>query len=343
VSIPIAPNFTVRPSFWTAWKALLIAKSGIIQYDDNGDTYNIWFYDGVEAYTCTIWKGIMPETITPVYSQEQNDSDKADFESNYKADGNKRISRTDSFGNPIETSFEWAASLGLLPGVTAGRAGGYVGTSSTAGVAIRATSYSPQGTDARRSLKSNNANDAAAGTGARKIRVTYLNTSFELKTEVVTLNGTTAVNTVAADIAFLEKMEVTEVGTQGGGNVGTISIYTLIAGGGSVWGSIAASDNMTYWAHHYIAGGKTCHLLCIFGGATAVAGTITFNRSGNPLGTTEPQKGLGATFVHGSTNYTDHEFRIPITITGPDFVWLVERPTGATASTAHGFFEYVEF
>jgi len=210
-------------------------------------------------------------------------------------------------------------------------------------VPIRATAYSPQGTNAQRSLRSSNANDTAAGTGARTVRVTYLNTSFELKTEDVTLNGTTAVNTVATDIAFLERMEVITVGTQGGGNVGTISIYTATAGGGSVWGSIAAGDNMTYWAHHYVPAGKTCRLVCMTGSGTVVGGSTTFNRSGNPLTVTEPQKGLGATLTHAAANYNDHEFRVPVPIVGPDFLWLVERPLAATASTAYGFFEYLEF
>jgi len=265
-----------------------------------------------------------------------NKADATEFEATYK----NAIYNTD--GNPMQTPYEWAATLGLLPGVVVGRASGYVGTSGTGGVAVRATAYSPQGTNAQRSLKSSSANDTAAGTGARTVRVTYLNTSFELKTEDVTLNGTAAVNTVATDIAFLEKMEVLTAGTQGGGNAGTISIYTATAGSGSVWGSIATGDNMTYWAHHYVPTGKTCRLLCMSGSATVVGGSTTFNRSGNPLGTTQPQKGLGTTLVHGVANYNNHEFRIPIALVGPDFVWLVERPLAATASTAYGFFEYIE-
>jgi len=240
-------------------------------------------------------------------------------------------------------SFEWAAALGMMQDHIANQRGGYVGTSGTGGVAIRATAYTPQGTNAQRSIKSSNVNDTAAGTGARQVRITYLNTSYELKTEDITLNGTTAVNTVATDIAFLEKMEVIVTGNQGGGNAGTISIYTQTGGGGSVWGSIATSDNMTYWAHHYVPSGKTCYLLCITSGGSVVGGAATFNHSGDPLDTHSPQKGLGATFVHSAANYCDHEFKIPLALPGPDFVWLVERPFAATASTAYGFFEYVEF
>lgn len=342
--ITLAPQFTQRNYYWTAWKALYASKGGVHQYDDDGTVYTIWFYDGPEAHLCTIWKGTVPDAVVQAgYTQVQNDADKADFVTNYQATANKRIERTDTFGNPVATPFEWAAALGLLPGVTASRAAGYVGTSAVTAVPIRATAYAPQGTNAQRSLRSSNANDTAAGTGARTVRVTYLNTSFELKTEDVTLNGTTAVNTVATDIAFLERMEVLTVGTQGGGNAGTISIYTQVAAGGSVWGSIAIGDNMTYWAHHYVPTGKTCRVVCMTGSGSVVGGSTTFNRSGNPLGTTEPQKGLGSTLVHAAANYNDHEFRVPVPISGPDFLWMVERPLAATASTAYGFFEYLEF
>jgi hypothetical protein len=305
--------------------------------------YTVFVFDSSLVYICNIWKDAVPDGIVQGgYSQAQNDSDKSDFETNYKPSANKRISRTDTFGNPIATPFEWAASFGLLPGAVVGRVSGYVATAATSGYAVRATAYSPQGTNAQRSLKSSSANDAAAGTGARKVKIVYLNTSFEQKSEVVTLNGTTAVNTVATDIAFIESMEVTEVGTQGGGNVGTISIYTQTNGGGSVWGSIAASDNKTYWAHHYVPAGKTCYILNLIAGAT-IAGRATINRSGGPLTTTAPQIGVAGTYPHVAAGSVDHSFRVPTPVVGPDLVWVVERPNATTASTAYADIEYVEF
>src|SRR5579885_2351141 len=88
------------------------------------------------------------------------------------------------------------ASWGLIMGqlgsgtpFTVGQATGYVTTASTSGTIIRATAYAPQGTNAQRSLVSTSANDTSAGTGARTITINYLNTSFQLKTDVVTMNG----------------------------------------------------------------------------------------------------------------------------------------------------------
>lgn len=345
MAINFSSSLTQIFSYWTLFKELLSSKglTWQIQYDDDGTQYTIFVFDSSLVYVCNIWKSDVPDGIIQGgYSQAQNDSDRTDFETNYKSSANKRIQRTDTFGNPVQTPIEWAMAFGLLPGAIGGRCSGYVGTSSTGAVVVRATAYTPQGTDAQRSFKSSSANDTAAGTGARKVKIVYLNTSFERKEETVTLNGTAAVNTVATDIAFIESMEVTEVGTQGGGNAGTISIYTLINGGGSVWGSIAASDNKTYWAHHYVPAGKTCYLLNIVSGAT-IAGRTTINRSGGPLTATAPQLGVAGTYSHLALGSVDHPFKVPIPVVGPDFVWTVERPGSATASTAYADIEYVEF
>jgi len=219
---------------------------------------------------------------------------------------------------------------------------GYVGTSSAAAYAIRATAYTPQGTDAQRSIASSSANDTAAGTGARKVRITYLNTAMQEKTEDITLNGTTGVNTTSLDMALLQKMEVIEVGS-GGGNAGTISIYTQINKGGVVWGSIAAGENQTYWAHHYVPTGKTCYMLNLSVGSTVVGGWASVQRSGNPMGTGIPQRSIAGTYPHPILGTVDHSFRVPLAIQGPDLVWLNDRAIAATASTSFGTFEFVEF
>lgn len=69
---------------WTDWKAALAVKSGVVQYDDNGASYDIYFYSHPEAHVCTIWKAEVPYAIVPYYSQIQNDADKLDFLTNYQ-------------------------------------------------------------------------------------------------------------------------------------------------------------------------------------------------------------------------------------------------------------------
>lgn len=236
-----------------------------------------------------------------------------------------------------------ASSFATIIGVlNTGRAQGYVGTSATSGVAIRATAYAPQGTNAQRSIKSTSVNDTSAGTGAQTVTINYLDTSFVQHSETVTLNGTTAVNTVGTNIAFIENMVVATVGS-GGGNAGTIQILTATAGGGSVWGSIAAGDNQTFWAHHYVPAGLTCYILGFIGGGTATAGQTILNHFGNPLSSNLPELQIGMTIVHLAGSSFEHTFEVPLAVAGPDLLLLVERPVAVTASTAVAGFEYIQF
>jgi hypothetical protein len=73
------------------------------------------------------------------------------------------------------------------------------------------------------------------------------------------MNGTTPVNTTSTTICYIEKMEVLTVGSTGS-NVGIISFRTTTGGGGSTFASIAATDNETFYTHHYVATGKTCYV-----------------------------------------------------------------------------------
>jgi len=253
---------------------------------------------------------------------------------------------SDAFGNsPVIIDAAWGVAFGLVGSgfAVTGRAQGYTSTSATSGKVIRATTYTPQGTNAQRSVNSTSANDTSAGTGARTVTVNFLDTTMaSLQSETVTLNGTTAVNTVTTSLALIENIVVGSVGS-GGGNAGTLQIFTATAGGGSVWGSVAASDNQTFWAHHYVPSGVTCYILNFSAGATVVAGQCNLNHSGNPLGANIPQLQIGTTIMHVGAGTWDHTFEVPLGVPGPDLVWLTERPVAATASTAVAGFEYMQF
>lgn len=157
---------------------------------------------------------------------------------------------------------------------------GYVTTTNQTATPVRGTIYTEPTSGAQRSVVSTSASDAAAGSGAQKIRITYLNSAMTvLNTEVITLNGTTPVNTVNNDICFIEKIEVLDVGA-GGGNVGTINLMTTTAGGGSVIGSIAPGDNQTNWCHHYVLSGITACITYVQGGIGGVSsGAVTLRKA----------------------------------------------------------------
>jgi hypothetical protein len=91
--VSIAPQFTQHSCRWTDWKVIYEIKHFIHQFEDDGTVYTIWGYDGPEVYLCNIWKETLPYSIADSgYTQEQNDLDKVDFETNFKAVSNKIIS-----------------------------------------------------------------------------------------------------------------------------------------------------------------------------------------------------------------------------------------------------------
>lgn len=138
---------------------------------------------------------------------------------------------------------------------------GDVATASSATqVPVERTTYTEQTTNGQRSIASANAGDASAGTGARTVLLTYYDqTGAGPFTETLTLNGTTGVNTVSTTICFIENIKVLTAGSTGS-NIGILTLYTAINKGGTVIGTVAATDNQTLWAHHYVPFGKTCYI-----------------------------------------------------------------------------------
>src|SRR5258708_2430323 len=79
---------------WIDWKALALVRDGQHQHveDTAQGVYTIWFYDGPETHLTNVWTGAVPDGVTDAgYTQEQNDSDKADFETNFKPTSNGTI------------------------------------------------------------------------------------------------------------------------------------------------------------------------------------------------------------------------------------------------------------
>lgn len=238
----------------------------------------------------------------------------------------------------------FAIPQGLVPTLASGRSFGYAAAASAAGTRILATAYSPAapGVAAQRSMNSSSANDAAAGTGARTVTITYLTTAFVLKSETVTLNGATAVNTVGTDIAYIESIAIGSCGS-GLTNAGTISLFNATAGGGGTLGSIATGDGQTNWAHHYVPAGVTCYLINVSGGASLAAGRFFLNHTGDPSQSVLPILPVGGQYPHLLGGNEDHTFQVPVAIKGPDRIFLTEFPNTATASnTAFGSFEWVQ-
>jgi hypothetical protein len=223
---------------------------------------------------------------------------------------------------------------------------GQVSTTSTSQFAVEFTAYTEQTSNARRSIVSTSANDTAAGTGARTVLITYLDsTGAGPFTETVTLNGTSAVNTISTTICFIEKIEVLTVGSTGS-NVGILTLKAAIAGGGATIGTIGATANITYWAHHYTPAGKTTYISGL---------SIGNNASSSGAGSTVVLKSVDLTAINnaerqisdftniaGGSNTITRIYNSPIQIVGPARIRAYVTPLATSAYTTYSSFDYID-
>lgn len=307
-------------------------STALDRIDTNGGTYSLGVLSG--TFTVDIW-----------FKDVLSAADKITLDGDATEIGGLIAAHNNAVTNPlaISTTPSEAGVMGDAD-ISSYRRGGYIGTTSTNFVTVRATAYVPQGTNSQRSINSTDANDDVTGTGARVVRITYFNAACQGPyTEDVTLDGTTPVNTVATNIALIERLEVITVGSTGG-NQGTIRLWTATGGGGSVWASIAPQDNQTYWAHHYVASNKTCFITAIDACGKPTAGIITLNKL-DPTDTSVAQHNLDISYSYGNGNAASllKHFHTPISVRGPAIVFINSRiDSGLLTSTTHaaiGFFE----
>lgn len=302
-------NFITISKFWTDLKAVLSSKSLLLQYDETSEIYELFAIDGPIVYLATIYKGVVPDGVLPVYSQSQNDSDKIDFGDNFKAFANR----------PVGLNFTSTVD-------------GYVTTSGSTTTAIMASAYTEQTANAQRSLVSTSSTDTSAGTGARTVEITYYDQTLSGPfTETVTLNGTSAVNTVATDICFIESMAVITVGSNGG-NAGTISLMSSTAGGGVTIGSILTGDNETNWCHHYVGANKRMALIDVSGSIKGTySGRITV-RQFFPLDSTKADHTITPAVFISAGGYNHQDFTVPVNVEGPSKVVLYAKGNGSSGN-----------
>jgi hypothetical protein len=239
---------------------------------------------------------------------------------------------TAAAGNPVLTAGSDGATvrtlltdtLGRLITASVGTPGaiqGEVSTNARTRAAINATVYTDQSTNAQRSVSSTSANDTAAGTGARTIRITYYSIAAGVVTgpftETITMNGVAAVNTVSTTIAFVEKIEVMTAGS-GGVPAGVISIFVTTGGGGGAFGTLGSGSNVTRWSQHWVPSGKTGSIYSVYIQNTANAGNaprITIDVF--DVATTNAAERSIATYrIDGRTNMA-LAAETPINVVGP--------------------------
>jgi len=223
---------------------------------------------------------------------------------------------------------------------------GDVTTASTALAVVRRTAYTEPASNAQRSIVSASANDSSAGTGARTVQIQYCTVAGVCGLfETVTLNGTTAVNTVATNICYIEKMLVMTVGSTAS-NVGIISLKAATSGGGVTVGTIAATDNRTFWGHHYVDSGKTMNISGVsvsHSGTTVGSGGVFIIRA-IPLNVANQVEQQISDFVrlYGQSSTFSRNYSSPIPIVGPARVLMYVTPETSTSTVYRGAMDFFE-
>lgn len=241
-----------------------------------------------------------------------------------------------------------ATTSGRVPG-TGGNARGTVTTTATTEVAVnQAPVYVEQTTGAQRSIVSTSANDTSAGTGARTVRIIYYvqtgtGTVTGPNTEDIPLNGTTAVNTVATNIRYIEKMFVLTAGS-GGVNAGQINLFTGTAGAGSIFAGIAASARTSGYAHHYIQSGFNCYLMnAIITSTSTTSNSPSFMIRSLDLSTSNAAERVvfDQLTAEGSVNSESLPLSA-VQINGPARFQVYVTPTNATSQVNSASVTYAE-
>lgn len=247
---------------------------------------------------------------------------------------------------PVQVDDQGRLVTSALTGFGAAFRFGQVTTAAITGVVVRSTTYTEPASQAQRSISSANANDSSAGTGARTVELEYYdNTGAGPFFETITLNGTTPVNTVSTNIRFVERIKVLTVGSTGS-NVGIITLFNATAGGGGAIGTIGATNNRTFWAHHYVPLTKIMNITgvsCSHNGTTVGSGAVFIVRSRDVL-TANSALLQQSDFIrlYGQSSTFSRVYQSPIKISGFARVEIYVTPETSSSTIYRGAFDYFE-
>lgn len=258
------------------------------------------------------------------------------------------ISGSDASGimRPVLTDNAGRIITSALTGFGADFTFGDVSSASLTLKNVFRTTYTEQLSNSQMSIRSNSASDALTGTGARQVRIVYMdqngNGPYQ---ETVNLNGTTWVNTAGSNLCFIEQIEVVSVGS-GGVNAGTLELRSRPGGGGVVVGTINAGDLQTFWAHHYVPSGKECNVTgisCSHNGTTVGSGGVFYLQYRPiPVGTSPFLQVSDFVRLYGQSSTFSRVYQSPIKIQGPGYLRLVVVPETSSSVIYRGSIDFFE-
>lgn len=153
----------------------------------------------------------------------------------------------------VSMSDAYAAALGLLEGETASSSLGEKSSISTTNLEIIGEYSAEPSEPAGVRVLSSSSDDTAAGSGVQKVKLTYLDANWVVKSEVITLNGTTPVLSAATDILHIEAFEAIAVGSLGAAQ-GNIDLEH--ASGTEIYARVNTGQNKWLIARTHVPAGK---------------------------------------------------------------------------------------
>ena len=126
----------------------------------------------------------------------------------------------------------------------------------------------PSQSGVQMAIQSTSANDSAADTNIRTLRIIYLDGSLNQQSEDISLNGTTSVNTTATDIRFIQCMHLLTFGTIPSA-AGTISA----SNGGSTYSAINVGQKRCSSSAAMVPAGKRLYISGAVG--SSISGTAS--------------------------------------------------------------------
>ncbi len=106
-------------------------------------------------------------------------------------------------------------------------------------------------------ILSSSGDDAGGGTGAKEVKILYLDDNYVRQSENKTLNGVTPVTFDATNAFRFIAAEVISVGS-GSRNAGLITVR--VSSGGNPRGGILIGNNRSFSSHYTVPAGKTSYL-----------------------------------------------------------------------------------
>lgn len=251
MKLNILNGFIVADGTWPEVRDMTLSKSLALQYIyDTSDTstspfFAIFSVDNPIMYKTLIYDGTVPPDHPT--NQSSNDAYKSDFLTNWVS------------SSVQTTNFRIINPMSADDPRVAHKFGNMVsGTINNQELLVSARIYNEPGSEGQRSINSTSANDVnPAGSGAKAIRIVYLNSNYQKFTEDVLLNGTSVVTTTASNIRFIESLTV----IKGAAAAGAIRLFTNNNGTGTIIAQISPATSDAFLCHHYVPTGSVAYVL----------------------------------------------------------------------------------